>query len=74
MWSFKMVELTKEMKEELKGICINSQALGAFSGMIFNAVREIENKGAKTDEELVKMLIQQALSIRVLARGMNNEE
>ena len=68
-----MVELTQKEKEELKGICMNSGALGAFSGMVFNAVRELENKSVKITDEDVQLLVKEALNVRVITRGMNDE-
>ena len=61
--------MKQELYDELKIICSNDISHAAFSGMVFNALRDSKIKGIKAD---INDLIVQALDCRVAVRQMNN--
>jgi hypothetical protein len=63
------IELTPQEKAELQKISFNDAALGAFCGMINNAMVDLADPKVWTDED-IKSFLKAALRVRVLAREM----
>lgn len=62
-------QLSPQALTELRKIALNDAALGAFSGMIFNDMKDLTDPKMWTEED-IRVRIIAAASIRVLVRDM----
>ncbi len=61
--------LTEEERKLLKSIYDNPYAIGAFSGMVFNAVKDSDSQDDKDIEEKIKLALRTRIKMRDLAYG-----
>jgi hypothetical protein len=63
-------QLTALELTELRKICFNDAALGAFSGMIFNDMSELADPKMWTDAD-ISTRVRAAIRIRLMVREMS---